>query len=70
MITMVKREQPNYIEISGNTVKEAINIALKKLGVTRDKVDIKILSEEQKGLFGMQGAKQAKIKVALKKKLS
>lgn len=64
---MVLEENLNYIEVSGNTVKEAIEIALKKLGATKDKVDIKILSEEQKGLFGMKGAKQAKIKVALKK---
>ncbi len=64
---MTGKYELNYIEVSGNTVKEAIDIALKKLGVTKDKVVIKILSEEQKGLFGMKGAKLAKIKVALKR---
>lgn len=54
------------IEVEGKTTKEAIAIALKKLRVTKDKVDIKILSEEHKGLFGMNGHKLAKVKVTLK----
>ena len=55
------------IEVEGKTTKEAITIALKKLKVTKDKVDIRILSEEHKGLFGMNGHKLAKVKVSLKK---
>jgi spoIIIJ-associated protein len=54
------------IEVEGRTTKEAINIALKKLGVTKDKVNIRILSEEHKGLFGMHGHKLAKVKITLK----
>lgn len=54
------------IEIEACTTKEAIDIALKKLHVTKDMVDIKILSEEHKGLFGMEGHKPAKVKVTLK----
>ena len=41
-------------------------IALKKLQVKKDQVNIKILSEEHKGLFGMHGNKLAKVKVTLK----
>ncbi len=55
------------IEVEGKTTKEAINIALKRLHVTKDEVDIKILCEEHKGLFGMNGNKLAKVKVTLKK---
>ena len=55
------------IEVEGKSTKEAIAIALKKLGAKRDEVDIKILSEEAKGLFGMKGQKQAKVKVMLKR---
>jgi spoIIIJ-associated protein len=55
------------IEAEGKTTKEAINKALKELRVTRDEVNIKILSEEHKGLFGMEGHKLAKVKVTLKK---
>ena len=54
------------IEVEGKTTKEAIAIALKKLRVTKDKVEIKVLSEEHKGLFGMNGHKLAKIRVTLK----
>ena len=54
------------IEVEGKSTKEAIDIALKKLRVTKDRVDIKILSEEHKGLFGMNGHKLAKVKITLK----
>lgn len=53
------------IEIEGKTVEEAIKKALKELKVSRDKVKIEVLSEEKKGLFGMPGAKPAKIRVAI-----
>ena len=55
------------IEVKGRSTQEAIDIALKKLGVSKDKVKIKILSEERKGLFGMEGAKQAKVRVTVVK---
>lgn len=54
-------------EIEGRTVEEAIQNALKTLKVRRDQVKIKVLSEEEKGLFGMAGAKPAKIKVSIVK---
>lgn len=53
------------IEVSGKTVEEAINKALKELNLPKDKVKIKVLSEEEKGLFGMAGAKLAKVKVSV-----
>jgi len=55
----------NNIEVEGKTVKEAIKKALKELKLPRDKVKIQVLSEEQGGLFGMPGAKPAKIRVSL-----
>lgn len=54
------------IEVEGKTTVEAIKKALKILAVTKDQVDIKILCEESKGLFGMEGEKLAKVKVTLK----
>lgn len=56
------------IEVEGKTVEEAIKKALKELALPRDKVKIEVLSEEEKGLFGMQGARPAKIRVSLKEK--
>ena len=54
------------IEVEAATTKEAIQKALKILGVTKNKVDIKILCEESKGLFGMNGQKLARVKATLK----
>jgi len=53
------------LEIEGKTVEDAVKKALKALKVRRDKVRIDVLSEEEKGLFGMPGAKPAKIRVTI-----
>jgi spoIIIJ-associated protein len=58
--------QKTFIEIEGKTVEEAVKKALKELKVPRNKVKIEVLSEEEKGLFGMEGAKPAKVRVSLK----
>lgn len=58
----------NPIEIEAKTVEEAIEKAVRILKVTKEDIDVQVLSEEQKGLFGMEGAKPAKIRVSLKKK--
>ncbi len=57
----------NY-EFEGVTVEDAIKNALKALKVSRETIGVKILSEEQRGLFGMEGAKPAKIQVTIKEK--
>ena len=56
------------IEVEGATVEDAIKKALSILNVSRDEISVKIVCEEQKGLFGMEGAKPAKIKVRIKNK--
>lgn len=58
----------NGIEVEGSTVEDAIKRALELLNVSREDIRVKIVCEEKKGLFGMEGAKPAKIKVVLKKK--
>lgn len=54
------------LEAEGPTVRAAIAEALKQLGVRRDQVTVAVLAEEEKGLFGMTGASQAKVRVTLK----
>lgn len=61
-----KKQRPNEIEVEAKTAQEAIKIALLKLGVNRSEVDIKILREENKGLFSMEGSELAKVKVIKK----
>lgn len=52
------------IEVEGKTVEEAIKKALQELKLPREKVKIEVLSEEEKGLFGMAGARPAKVRVS------
>ncbi|RKY37209.1 MAG: hypothetical protein DRP78_01675 [Candidatus Omnitrophota bacterium] len=52
-------------EYTGNSVEQAIEEALTDLKLPKEKVKIQILTEGQKGLFGMHGAKKAKIKVSV-----
>lgn len=54
-----------YIEKEGRTPEEALELALEELGVSRDQVIVKVLSEGTKGILGL-GAKMAKVRVTLK----
>lgn len=58
------------IEQEGKTVNEAIEKALKKLGITEEEAKIEILDEGNKGLFGLVGSKPAKVKVTVERKVS
>jgi len=58
-------KEKTSIEIEGKTVEEAIKKALQELKLPRNKVKIEVLSEEEKGLFGMPGAKPAKVRVSV-----
>ena len=53
------------IEIEGKTIEEAVKKALKQLRLPRSKVKIEVLSEEEKGLFDMPGARPAKVRVSV-----
>jgi len=52
------------VEASGRTVEEAIEHALEELGVSRDEVDVQVLSEPKAGILGVGGA-QARVRVRL-----
>jgi spoIIIJ-associated protein len=53
------------IEIEGKTPEEAIEKALEVLDAPRERVKVEILDEGSKGLFGMIGSKQAKVRATL-----
>jgi spoIIIJ-associated protein len=55
----------SQVESEGKTVQEAVDQALNELKAKRSQVKIEILCEEVKGLFGMPGAKLAKVRVTL-----
>jgi len=57
---------PKTVEVEGSTVEDAIKRAMELLNVSRHNMTVKVVCEEKKGLFGMEGAKPAKIKVTRK----
>jgi spoIIIJ-associated protein len=55
------------IEVKGKNVEEAIEKGLKQLNLSREEVEIKILDEGASGLFGLMGAKPARVQLKPKK---
>lgn len=51
---------------SARTIEEAINAACNELELDRDEIEIEVLEEPNKGLFGLLGVRDAKIKVTEK----
>ncbi len=58
-------KKAKFIEVEGKTMEEAIEKALQELNLPRNRVKIESFTEEKKGLFGMAGAKPAKIRVSV-----
>jgi spoIIIJ-associated protein len=56
----------DFVETEGDTIDEAIDNALKRLGVARDRVTVDILAEGRKGILGF-GTQKAKIRAKLRK---
>lgn len=57
---------PYSIEKTGKTVQEAISAALSELKLSEEDVDIEIIEEGNKGIFGLIGSKVARIKATVK----
>lgn len=57
---------PRAVEAEGATVQQALAKALQRLNARRDQVVVKILAEEERGLFGMKGTSPAKVRITLK----
>lgn len=55
------------VTASGQTVAEAIQSGLKQLGAERDQVEVEIIDEGKKGVFGIFGSKRAFVKVIVAK---
>ena len=56
------------IEQTGRTVDEAVEAALRALGVARDEVDVEVLAEESRGLLGILGYSSARVRVTVKER--
>ena len=53
------------VETSGKTVEEAILMAVAQLGVRRDNLNIEIIEQPAKRLFGIMGGKSAKSRATI-----
>lgn len=56
----------DYLEKSGKTVQDAITLALEELNTDENSVNIEVLEEGTKGIFGLIGNKMAKVRVSFK----
>jgi len=56
----------NVVEKTAKTVQDAISLALEELHTDRDSVEVEVLEEGSKGIFGILGNKQARVRVTLK----
>lgn len=59
------KEAMEVKEYEGKTAEDAIKTALADLNLPKENIKIQILTEGKRGLFGMQGAKKAKIRVTI-----
>lgn len=55
------------ITATGSTYDEAVNSALAQMNAAREEVEIDVIEEGKKGLFGLFGARNYVVKVTLKK---
>jgi spoIIIJ-associated protein len=55
---------------TGKTIEDAILAAAIQLAVQRDKLEIEVLDEPVKGLFGVFGSKDARIRASVKRTMS
>jgi spoIIIJ-associated protein len=58
------------VEKTGKTVEEAIELALEELNTDRESVNIEVLNEGNKGILGLLGNKEARVKVTIKQSMS
>lgn len=55
------------VEKTGKTVEEAVDLALKELNAKKEDVEVEVIDEGSRGLFGLL-SRMAKVRVTLKKK--
>lgn len=53
------------ITVTGKTVEEAIQSGLEQLGLSRDRVEVSVIEEAEKPLFGLFGGKDAKVELTV-----
>jgi len=65
-IREIMEESMPTLEIEEKSVEDAIALACERLKLPREKLEIEVLSKGSSGIFGIVGAKKAKIRVTSK----
>jgi len=55
-----------WIEVEGNTIDEAVSLALQKLGVDRSRVDVEVIDPGSRGFLGILCSRQARVRVSVR----
>jgi spoIIIJ-associated protein len=55
-----------WVETTGRTVEEALDVALDELGVDENDVDYEVLVEPRGGLLGRLGSSEARIRARVR----
>lgn len=53
------------VTVTGKSIEDAVKAGLQQLNATEDRVNITVLEQPSKGLFGLFGAKEAKVQLEL-----
>lgn len=64
LVVREANNQMKWVEKTAKTVEEAVELALQELNITKDKANIEILEQPNKGFFGLIGSRLAKVKVS------
>ena len=59
---MSESPEPQYVEVEGDSVEEAIQQGLEQLGLTRAEVTVEVLDEGGRGMFGL-GGRSARVRL-------
>ena len=51
---------------TGKSVHEVVELALIELDVTREDIEVEVLEQDSKGIMGIFGVKEAKVKITVK----
>lgn len=57
----------DFLEKTGKTVEEALQAGLAELELPLERVEVEVLEEASKGLFGLIGGKPARVRITVKK---
>ncbi|MEI7987485.1 MAG: RNA-binding cell elongation regulator Jag/EloR [Chloroflexota bacterium] len=63
---MMDENQHTFIEVIAPTVEEAVTKGLLELGLSRDAVDIDILDKGRRGILGIMGTRQVRVRLLIK----